>query len=48
MINWWENHFGDNEIKRVISSIKNRNISQGSVTKEFEDNISKYLNIKTP
>ncbi len=46
MINWWNNKFGNSELNRIISSYKNKNISQGNVTKEFEDLICNYLNVK--
>ena len=46
MINWWNNKFGNSELNRIISSYKNKNISQGNVTKEFEDSICNYLDVK--
>mgnify|MGYP000064826314 FL=1 len=45
MISWWRTTFGDKEIANISNSIKNENISQGSVTDEFESSIAKALNV---
>ena len=45
-IDWWKTSFGKKEIKLISSSIKNKNISQGAITKKFEDRLSKYLKVK--
>ena len=45
-ISWWRTSFGDAEIERVVQSMRNRKISQGSVTKEFEKNLSDFLEVK--
>ena len=46
MISWWDIEFGENELNKIISSFKNKNLSQGIVTKEFEELICQYLNVK--
>ena len=45
-ISWWRTNFGDDEIEHVVHSMRNKNISQGPVTKEFEKSLSDYLEIK--
>ena len=45
-VNWWKTTIGEEEIHRVVESIKNKNISQGPVTKEFESLIGEYLEIE--
>ena len=45
-INWWNAKFGNHEIKNVVSAIKNKNISQGKITNEFEKKLEKKLNTK--
>ncbi len=45
MINWWRTSFGEEEIERVVNSIRNQNISQGKVTVEFERCLSEYLEV---
>jgi len=45
-ISWWDTHIGNEEIELVTKSIENRNIGMGSVTKTFENNISKLLNVE--
>ena len=45
-ISWWDTHIGNEEIELVTNSIANRNIGMGSVTKTFENNISKLLNVE--
>lgn len=44
-ISWWRTNFGKEEIERVTASIYNENISQGSVSEEFENRIAKALDI---
>ena len=44
-VNWWKTTIGEEEIERVVKSIRNKNISQGPVTAEFESLISQYLEI---
>ena len=46
MISWWSTSFGELEISRIGESIRSNNLSQGSVTRAFEDAISEYLNVK--
>lgn len=46
MIPWWKTTFGEEEIERVVNSIRNKNISQGKVTEEFEAKLSEYLDVK--
>jgi perosamine synthetase len=46
MINWWRTTFGEEEIDRVVNSIRNQNISQGKVSAEFERALSEFLNIE--
>ena len=45
-INWWKSNIGLEEINRVVKSIENKKISQGSVTLNFEKNIANYLGVK--
>lgn len=44
-ISWWKTKLGDNEIQNVIQSISQENISQGSVTSEFERQIGLILGV---
>ena len=44
-INWWKTSLGEKEINRVVKAIRNKNISQGPVTKEFETNLGEYFEI---
>ena len=46
MINWWKTEFGENELNKIIITFKNKNLSQGIVTNEFEELICQYLNVK--
>ena len=46
MIPWWKISFQDDELKRVIKSFKNQNISQGSVTRQFEEDLEEYLSVE--
>ncbi len=43
-INWWSTYFGEEEIDKIADSIRNKKISQGTVTKEFEMKFSEMLN----
>lgn len=45
MINWWQTSFGEEEVSHVVQSIRNQNISQGKVTREFELRLSEYLGV---
>ena len=44
-IDWWKTKFGEEEIKRVVETIRNKNLSQGPVTDEFERKLGEYLEI---
>lgn len=44
-INWWQIEISELEIEFTTKSLKNRNISQGIVTEEFENKISELLGI---
>ena len=46
MIPWWKISFQDDELKRVIKSFKNQNISQGNVTRQFEEKLEEYLSVE--
>ena len=46
MINWWSTEFGQEEITKITESISKKQISQGEVTKEFEEKLAKYLDVK--
>ena len=43
---WWRTGFGEEEIARVVESIRNECISQGQVTAEFEQRLSEFLEIE--
>ena len=45
-ISWWRTTIGENEIKRVVESIRNECVSQGRVTKEFEDKLSDFFEVE--
>jgi dTDP-4-amino-4,6-dideoxygalactose transaminase len=45
VINWWETSFGELEIQRISESIRHKNVSQGVVTKGFEDAIADFLGV---
>ena len=45
-INWWSTSFGEKEIALIGESIRAQNVSQGKVTRQFEEAISEYLNVK--
>ena len=42
-ISSWQTNFGELEIEHVVQSMRNRCISQGKVTTEFEQLSSKYI-----
>jgi perosamine synthetase len=44
-IHWWRTEIGQKEIDRLVSSIKNEHISQGPVTREFEELLAEMLDI---
>ncbi|EMN90653.1 DegT/DnrJ/EryC1/StrS family aminotransferase [Leptospira weilii] len=46
MIPWWKTSFGEEEFNRIAESFRNKNISQGKVTEEFEQKLSEFLGIK--
>ena len=45
-INWNEPNFGEEEIISVSEVIKNNYVNEGPKTKEFEEEIKKYLRVK--
>ena len=45
MIPWWSTEFGEPEIARVSEAIRNKNISQGKVTRQFEESIAETLGV---
>ena len=45
-INWWSTSFGEKEIALIGESIRAHNVSQGKVTRQFEEAVSEYLNVK--
>jgi dTDP-4-amino-4,6-dideoxygalactose transaminase len=45
LIPWWNVSLGDNEAASVVKSINNRNIAQGKVTLEFENELAKWLGV---
>lgn len=44
-ISWWSTSFDHGEDLAVMQAIKNKNISQGELTAEFERLIGKYLRV---
>ena len=46
MISWWRTSFDGDETRLVADSIANENVSQGKVTKQFEDALSTYLGVE--
>ena len=44
-ISWWFNKFNEEEINRIAESIRNMHISQGEVTKEFEQKLAETLDV---
>jgi len=45
-INWWKAKFDNNEVINVTKAIKNKNISQGNLTRKFEVKLAKKLKVK--
>lgn len=45
MIPWWSTDFGEPEISNVSSAIRNKNISQGKVTRQFEEKLAEVLGV---
>jgi perosamine synthetase len=45
-INWWRTSFGEEEISRVVQSIRGECVSQGKVTREFEQNLEDFLKVR--
>lgn len=45
-ISWWQTTFGEEEIERIAASIRNECVSQGSVTLEFEQRLSEFLEVE--
>jgi perosamine synthetase len=45
-ISWWNTNFGEEEIEHVVQSMRNKCISQGVVTEEFERSLSDFLEVK--
>jgi dTDP-4-amino-4,6-dideoxygalactose transaminase len=45
-ISWWQTNFGELEIEHVVQSMRNRYISQGKVTTEFELYLSEFLEVE--
>jgi dTDP-4-amino-4,6-dideoxygalactose transaminase len=46
MIPWWSTSFGEEEIEHVVQSMRNKCISQGKVTEEFERKLSEFLEVE--
>jgi len=46
VIPWWKTTFGEEEIERVVNSIRSKNISQGKITEQFEAELSDFLGVK--
>ena len=46
MVPWWRISFKQQELNRMIESFNNQNISQGKVTRSFEENLEDYLQVK--
>ena len=44
-ISWWRTTFGKEEVRRIADAIAHEHISQGSVTAEFEKELSKVFDI---
>lgn len=45
-INWWRTSFGEEEIRRVAESIRTECVSQGKVTREFEQKLEDFLQVR--
>ena len=44
-ISWWKTNFGEEEIERVVQSIRHKNVSQGKVTADFENKLADFLEV---
>jgi dTDP-4-amino-4,6-dideoxygalactose transaminase len=42
---WWKTNFGQSEIDLVVQAFQSKNISQGEVTKQLENELSSMLNV---
>ena len=45
MIPWWRTDFGERDIARVSAAIRDSHISQGPVTREFEERLGAVLGV---
>ncbi len=45
MIPWWSTDFGEPEIARVTAAIRDRCISQGRITRQFEERLAETLGV---
>jgi len=45
-ISWWRSSVGDDEIRKVSEAISSENITQGTVTAEFEGRLAKALKVR--
>ncbi|MFA6189469.1 MAG: DegT/DnrJ/EryC1/StrS family aminotransferase [Sulfuricurvum sp.] len=45
-INWWRTDFIEDEIEHIAASIRNKCVSQGKVTEEFENKICELLGVE--
>lgn len=45
-IPWWRTSFGDQEIEHVAASMRKEYVSQGPVTKEFENQLAQTLEVE--
>jgi perosamine synthetase len=45
-ISWWRTSFGEDETNRVVQSIRAECVSQGKVTREFEERLEDFLGVK--
>jgi perosamine synthetase len=45
-ISWWKTNFGEEEVSHVVRSMRDKCISQGKVTEEFERGLSKFLEVE--
>ncbi len=46
-ISWWKTIFGNAEIEHVVQSMRDKCISQGRVTEEFERNLSDFFEVES-
>ena len=44
-ISWWRTTFGEEEVSRLAEAVSEEHVSQGPVTKEFEDSFAKALDM---